>query len=400
MSWLLTYASSSVALMLVVIVIEGRLRPEWREAMLWFALMVPILIASLAVLVPAAPVSTSSIFIVPAINVPLRGTVNVNPAGRLGLGAIIVIVWAGTALLMMLRDVFLHRRLIRALDRKLVTSRDVTTMAWRLGLRKNVVLTESRTLPVPIAIGSREICLPSNLLETADKTDFEPIIAHELAHLRRRDPQRQQFARILALAFWWQPLNRTIVKKLAAVAELRADALCATVVVPVRIARTLVQFAQSVQTVRMTGMPAFPSGLLDERVSALLSERRDPSSRMLRVAMSTALALAVLCVAPRFAVLTAQLPVVFQPLIVKASLNTPAAATALAEKRTRLFREPKSVQPGEHDVIAALANLLNDPEIHVRAAARESLGRIGTPESINALADDRYAQADALKGKR
>ncbi|MEO8578489.1 MAG: M56 family metallopeptidase, partial [Gemmatimonadales bacterium] len=243
MSWMITYAVSSTMIALLVIATEKRFRPEWREALLWLAVFAPLLIAS-ATFIARAPANVSAFATVaPTISI-IAPDIHVTPRATLDIGFIAVVIWIAVALVILARDLILHRRLIAAIDRRPATHCGLAAVASQLRIRRPIKLTRSESLPVPIAIGSREICLPASLLESAARDELEPIFAHELAHLRRRDPQIQQAARIFAVVLWWQPFNRVIARKLAAVAELRADALCSSVVEPTRIARTLLLFAQ------------------------------------------------------------------------------------------------------------------------------------------------------------
>ena len=399
MSWMITYAASSTVIALLVIMIEKRLRPEWREAVLWLSVFMPLLIASLSLIEPTQVGSSGFSSITPTIAISLPADIRITPRETLGLGLIEFVVWTVVALLVLARDLVLHRRLVVALDRKPASNDVLDQVASGMRIRRPVKLTQSASLPVPIAIGSREICVPSALLESGTQEELEPIFAHELAHLRRRDPQLQQVARLISVIMWWQPLNRVITRRLAAVAELRADALCSSVVEPTRIARTLVLFAQQTRAPRVAGMPAFPAGLLTERVAHLLSEGRIVSSILTRLAVCAVLGFGSVVLAPRFAILGAQIPAMFSPLVVRASQV--AAAPVVEESRAPRARvlppKPSNAEPGDRDVIGTLTTLLNDPEKHVRSAARESLRRIGTPASLAALSNDRHAQEDAMK---
>jgi len=294
---------------------------------------------------------------------------------------------------------------MESLNRKPVERSDVMQLAMGLGLVTNVRLTESEYLPVPIAMGSEEICLPSDLLTGVSADELEPILAHELAHLSRRDPILQQIARVVSIVLWWQPLNRIIAIRLQSVAELRTDRLSSGIVGPTRLAHALVEFAHQKRSAQLAGMPAFPAGLLKERVAMLLHEAAPQSTLRVRIAVCGAIAVVALVFAPRFAVLRAQLPAMLKPLVVRASLMVPSAGIsqdATKAQPTKVTRQPipGETTPGENDVVAALTALLDDSEQHVRVAARESLHRIASEESRGALAKDRYAQIDSSKERK
>src|SRR6476660_6639368 len=117
MSWIITYAASSLAVMLLVIVVESRLRPEWREAMLWLSLVLPVMVATVAVISPSKAHASGFTSIVPAVTVALPAAVQVTPRAAIEVGVVAVALWILIALLLVARDMVLHRRLIRALDR-------------------------------------------------------------------------------------------------------------------------------------------------------------------------------------------------------------------------------------------------------------------------------------------
>ncbi len=92
--------------------------------------------------------------------------------------------------------------------------------------RRRVRLTGSGRLPVPVAlgVGEREICLPRRALAELDERQQEGLIAHELAHLERRDPAWLLAGRTLENLFFFQPLNRVARRRLQEISEYRSDA--------------------------------------------------------------------------------------------------------------------------------------------------------------------------------
>ena len=405
MIWMMNYAVSSTLLAALVILIDRRLRPGWRESFLWLSLFAPIVIASAGLIGGGAPVSTSLI-VAPVISVETPLAIGTASAADLGIAWLVISIWLAGVVLLGTRDVVKHRRLMKLLDRTPVAKQDIIDLAERLHLVKRVRFTASESLPVPIAIGSREVCLPSYLLNGANLDSLEPIIAHELCHLRRKDPSLQLIARLLSIVFWWQPLNRVVARRLQSVAELRTDRLGAERVGPARLARALVGFAQQSHSRQLAGLPAFAAGLLNERVSHLLREPGPQSRLRLRIAVCGVVATFALLLAPRFAVLRAQLPAMLNPLIVNASQLTTVTSKPAGQKpaaqiaTTATQMSPRESRPGSTEVLAALARLLDDREQHVRAAARESLRRIDSPESRAVLANDGYSQIDSSKERK
>lgn len=95
----------------------------------------------------------------------------------------------------------------------------------RTASRRPVRLTGTAALPVPVAlgVGEREICLPRRALRELDERRQEGLLAHELAHLERRDPVWLLAALAVQSVFFFQPLNRLARRRLEEISELRCD---------------------------------------------------------------------------------------------------------------------------------------------------------------------------------
>lgn len=402
MSWIVTYAIISTFVMLMVVIAEPKLRPEWREAILWVGLISPVLLATVAALSPYDVSGPGIPNLAPSISVALPADVPVSAESKLSIPIIVFSIWAAGALLLLVYDVIRRARLLRALDRKRCDTVDPVSLATTLGFYRRVIITESETLPVPIALGSREICLPSNIQLSVSRDNLDSILGHEIAHLRRRDPRLHQLAGLVSRVFWWQPLTLVIAKRLAAVAELRADELCTNVIAPTQLAEALVNFAGHSRAIHFSGLPAFPAGLLNDRISRLLQDRAPTSGIGIRLVVCCLFTLAALIISPRFSILRGELPPILPPLIVVASQVSPLGAAHDATPAS--IRAPTRVvatkEPGQEDVVAALERLLHDKEPQVRSAARESLASIGTPASKSALATDSFLRADSKKELR
>lgn len=93
-------------------------------------------------------------------------------------------------------------------------------------VRLPVRLTGTPALPVPVAlgVGEREICLPRRALTELGARRQEGLLAHELAHLERRDPAWLLAARAIECLLFVQPLNRLARSRLQEISELRCDA--------------------------------------------------------------------------------------------------------------------------------------------------------------------------------
>ena len=122
-----------------------------------------------------------------------------------------------------------------------------TARAWRLGMRHvgrrrvirrgpapallreilgpaadRVTLSCSRTLRVPVAF-AREICVPVRALRELPNDELRALLAHEAAHVVRRDAAWLTIAAAVRALGWWQPLNLVAAARLRLAMELCCD---------------------------------------------------------------------------------------------------------------------------------------------------------------------------------
>ncbi|HEX4962766.1 MAG TPA: M56 family metallopeptidase [Thermoanaerobaculia bacterium] len=100
------------------------------------------------------------------------------------------------------------------------------------GFTKDVRLSCSSRVPVPLALGVRrsEICVPPRALAGLTDEQQEGMLAHELAHLARRDPLWLVVSHVLTCVFFFQPLNWVARRRLREISEMLSDewAVCRT----------------------------------------------------------------------------------------------------------------------------------------------------------------------------
>jgi HEAT repeat protein/beta-lactamase regulating signal transducer with metallopeptidase domain len=97
------------------------------------------------------------------------------------------------------------------------------TLCRAAGIRRVIRLTAAPALPSPVALGDREICIPEAVLTELDPDQQRTMLAHELAHLARRDPQWLTAACVLERLFFFQPLNRLARRQIQEAAEFLCD---------------------------------------------------------------------------------------------------------------------------------------------------------------------------------
>ncbi len=125
-------------------------------------------------------------------------------------------------------------RLRRGLaERSAITDNRLQAALLRLrraaSYHRRVRLTTSSRIPIPMALGvlRPEICLPRQALTKLAPTEQDAVLAHELAHLTRRDPAWLLLCQVLECLFFFQPLNRLARRRLQESAEFACDAAAA-----------------------------------------------------------------------------------------------------------------------------------------------------------------------------
>lgn len=135
---------------------------------------------------------------------------------------------------------------------------------------------ESPEVAVPLTAGAIRpvIILPPAWKTWSDDT-LAAIVAHEMAHVRRRDPLIALLARVNRAIFWFHPLAWWLERQLAITAEHACDEAAARVVTePRRYAEILVEMADAVR--RNRGRIAWQAvgvngaGLLQGRIERVL----------------------------------------------------------------------------------------------------------------------------------
>ena len=336
--WLMTYAIHSTLLIGGLLVFTwtaaGRRVVAGHGSWLWrFALVGALVTASLQSIRSAAPLSGTlrvdagararttvrveikeqTIAVAPLTREPRRvvanASVDVNPVWPLiALGAWFVV--AATLL-----GWFLHARsrFLRAIGPRPNAGHTLAGNALRYlqregRINRRIQLTQSARLTSPVALGDDEICLPARALAELDPIRLESILAHELAHLVRRDPTWLTIARVIEAIFFFQPLNVLARRRMQESAEFASDAWAsARVSRPLDLAHCLARVAEWTIAAPRLSVPAMAErrgAVLVRRVERLTTGRVTPETtpgRGLRLTGAVAL-LGLILMAPRAAI--------------------------------------------------------------------------------------------------
>ncbi|MGZ9113818.1 MAG: M56 family metallopeptidase, partial [Brevundimonas sp.] len=172
---------------------------------------------------------------------------------RFGLGVLTLARWtrAGDVVSDPAWTMHLARLAGGSAPRLLASSRIASPLSW--GVPPGVVL-----------IGAAQLNQPR---------DAEAVLAHELAHIRRRDWLFLALSRVATALFWCNPLVWLLQAELGRLSEEAADADALRHVEPEAYARTLLGMATDFTPVAATGMTG-PARSLAKRITKVMTNRR------------------------------------------------------------------------------------------------------------------------------
>jgi HEAT repeat protein/beta-lactamase regulating signal transducer with metallopeptidase domain len=324
-----------------------------------------------------------------SLNVPAAAT----PAPAIAIPSTwqsrVVVGWLALAALFAV--VYVSRRLIlvgRLANRRAIVDGPLPAMLDALcrvvGHRARVRLTSVNSISSPVALGLNEICVPEAALTDLEPEQQRSLLAHELAHLARRDPLWLIGAALMERVFFFQPLNRVARKALQQNAEFLCDDWAATQAGSgLPLAHCLARVAEWIEVsplgVPVAGM-AEQRSLLVTRIARLIEGRRvTTATSRLAVAMGAVALLAVTTAAA--------------PGVQRARLDdvtTPKSLLGIPMPDPEPARDPQASVTSESAqedpaVVTALIDRLKDSDAGVRRAAASSLGRLKSRRAVSAL---------------
>jgi beta-lactamase regulating signal transducer with metallopeptidase domain len=223
---------------------------------------------------------------------------------------VLLLVWVTVALVRLVMLARAQRALTRATSDRISLS-DVTIAARVRALGGGTVplVSISRRSLTPMVIGHRELCLPERALHDLSHDELDAVLAHEIAHIVRRDRAWLSIASLIERVLFLQPLNSVAATHMRAVAECSCDdwALRRTGK-PIALASALARVTEW-----LAGAPAeaFAVGMASRESLALARVRRilDPSAqrysderRPLRILAAGGVVSAMILLAPSVAV--------------------------------------------------------------------------------------------------
>lgn len=141
-----------------------------------------------------------------------------------------------------------------------------------------------RGLPTPAFTAGwlrPRVYVAAGLSEGLSRDELAAVLAHEAAHVARRDPLRLSVLRFLACTLFWIPALARLAADVADEGELRADDAAAEKH-GLALASALVQLAAWGRPMRSMGVGFTDGDLLERRVRRLAGETVSPRSRLTR----------------------------------------------------------------------------------------------------------------------
>jgi beta-lactamase regulating signal transducer with metallopeptidase domain len=214
----------------------------------------------------------------------------------------IIAIWLFGFAVMSVRLTFAVCRHRRLLKQRLPADNTETAVVLRelmaaAGEVKGIRLTTVEALDGPIALARREICVPA-IVQGLDANTVRAILAHELAHVRRRDPEWSIASLILTTVGWCQPILWLLSRAARRNAELTCDEFAARHAGgPDVVAATLAHVAEWAMPTPLAAGIRGAKHLLVHRVERLLNGQPLPPSRRLLACSAAAVFVALALVA-------------------------------------------------------------------------------------------------------
>lgn len=202
------------------------------------------------------------------------------------LGSTLVAGWS------LCRVLRFHRLLVRAARPVPASVQELARqIATELGLHRTPKILEAQARISPFAWwigGATHIVLPQCWVATAPRDELRMVIAHELAHLRRRDHWVRWIEWAASVVFWWNPVVWWARRNLRRNEELACDLLVLETLDPDRrgYARALLRVAEILSTEAIrppaAASPLSSGGTLERRLTMILSHHVTHAPRWLR----------------------------------------------------------------------------------------------------------------------
>jgi beta-lactamase regulating signal transducer with metallopeptidase domain/HEAT repeat protein len=185
----------------------------------------------------------------------------------------------------------------------------VERLASLFGIRRPVGAFTSRQVVMPMTIGSLKplVILPPDLADSLSQSEFESVVAHELAHVKRWDYLTNMLQRAVQSYLFFHPAVWFICKQLTIERELACDDWAVKTCEPRRYASCLTKLVEALNEskphmavrVAATGIGGIVFGkhVISRRVEMILNRDRNATTAVSKPALLYAVGLVVMFVA-------------------------------------------------------------------------------------------------------
>lgn len=245
--------------------------------------------------------------------------------------------------------------------------------------------------PVVVGLGGPVLLVPEGFLESVGVADWEAALAHEFAHMRRRDFLKNVLYGVVSLPLAWHPVVRLMIVRVGESREVVCDAMAAEVVEGRR------EYAMSL--LRLAGMLAgrpqpkpihaigiFDGNTLERRVMTLIEGQVEMKRARRLVSVAACVALTVAACGSALA-----LRIGVEGAAVAGTVNPAQAKTDAHVEPVRILYKVAPVYPPE-----ARKNPLNGPVVLEARISKE--GEVESLRVVKSLrADYDQSALDAVR---
>ncbi len=258
---------------------------------------------------------------------------------------VLVCLWMVVCLLMLSRIARSYVSLFRMRRQFGPAPSEQTERVGRLaeifGIKRQVRVFTSQQVSMPMTVGSFRpvIILPPDLARSLSTAEFESVIAHELAHIKRWDYLTNLLQRLVQSYLFFHPAVWSIGKHLVIERELACDDWAVKTCEPRRYANCLTKLVELLSESKPFAAAAgilFGKHVISRRVEMILNRDRNATTAVSKPALVYAIGMAVV-------------------FVCVCSLISPVIAVPQAQNRERSLRRKESksangTQPKSQDV--------------------------------------------------
>lgn len=289
-AWILTYMLHSTIVLGASYAITRALprrQERWAEMIWRIALVGGVVSATVASMFPQARLALEMTWDVSRKTAPaleFAGTFfgEATPSLQSAGITVFVAVWLTVACTRLLSLLAGYCALRRTLARRIPIEAPRLLRLLHVGGRPVPSVSLSSAIGTPVVLGLNEVVLPFRAVHELTDDELDAVLAHEMAHLERRDTLWLWLTTIIERLFWIQPLNRAATTRLRTIAEtLCDDAAVFRTASPEALATALTRVAgwlRSTPAIELSLGMATSESLAVARVRRILEPRPLPSS--------------------------------------------------------------------------------------------------------------------------